>query len=91
MDAFRLAFSGKRQLTIRQGAANENIFATALAFASLAGVDADPSRWPDLEDLLLHGPLTPSSFRLQGPDCCPDAPARLRAEAVAGGFSTKRL
>ncbi|RDJ20375.1 dimethylaniline monooxygenase [Bosea caraganae] len=65
--------------------------ALALAFSRLAGVDPDPSRWPDLEDFLLHGPLSPSGFRLQGPDCCPDAPARLRAEAVACGFGTKRL
>ncbi|NIX77303.1 NAD(P)-binding domain-containing protein [Microvirga sp. c23x22] len=54
----------------------------ALLFAQKAGVEPDLSRWPELERALLFGPLSPVSFRLQGPDSLADAPA-LTAEAAA--------
>lgn len=52
----------------------------ALAFAALAGVVPEPERWPDLAERLSSGPLSPTSFRLEGPASCPDAPRRLARE-----------
>lgn len=57
----------------------------ALSFARAAGVEPDPQRWPELEHALRFGPLAPVSFRLQGRDALPDAPARFAAEAAAFG------
>lgn len=57
----------------------------ALLFARNADVEPDRSRWPELERALLFGPLSPVSFRLQGPDSLPDALTRTRAAAVAFG------
>jgi cation diffusion facilitator CzcD-associated flavoprotein CzcO len=54
----------------------------ALRFARLAGVEPDLARWPELAQLLLEGPLSPSSFRLQGPDALVDSPARVLADAT---------
>lgn len=45
----------------------------ALDFARRAGVEPDPGQWPELERALLFGPLSPMSFRLQGPDSLADA------------------
>lgn len=56
--------------------------AMALRFARLAGVEPDPARWPTLQALLLDGPLSAVSFRLQGPDALADAPARMLADAA---------
>ena len=55
--------------------------ALALLFSRNAGVEPDLDRWPDLERELLFGPLSPISFRLNGPDSLEDAPA-LTAEAA---------
>ncbi|WP_159593362.1 hypothetical protein [Chelativorans xinjiangense] len=57
----------------------------ALLFARNANVEPDPGRWPELERALLFGPLSLASFRLQGPDSLPGAPARTRAAAGAFG------
>ncbi|WP_274423838.1 flavin-containing monooxygenase [Chelativorans sp. YIM 93263] len=57
----------------------------ALLFARNANVEPDRSRWPELERALLFGPLSPASFRLQGPDRLADAPARTCASAEEFG------
>ena len=54
-------------------------------FAANAGVEPDPAAWPELERALWFGPLSPSSFRLSGPDAEPDAPRRTAAAAAAFG------
>ncbi len=59
--------------------------ALATLFATMAGVEPDLARWPELERALLFGPLSPASFRLQGPDALPDAPERTRMAAAAFG------
>jgi cation diffusion facilitator CzcD-associated flavoprotein CzcO len=55
--------------------------AMALRFARLAGVEPDLARWPQLASALLQGPLSPVSFRLQGPDALVNAPAQVLADA----------
>lgn len=44
-----------------------------MLFARAAGVVPDLELWPELGDALLHGPLTPISFRLDGRDSLIDA------------------
>ena len=60
----------------------------AMLFAGLAGCAPDPKNWPAQERALLFGPLTPVSFRLEGPDACPDAAARVQAAAASLGRIT---
>lgn len=60
----------------------------AVLFARLAGCEPDPKHWPDQERALLFGPLTPISFRLEGPDALADAPARMQKAAAALGRIT---
>jgi len=60
----------------------------ALTFARAAGVEPTVRHWPELRRALLFGPLTPSSFRLEGPDALPDAPARFARDAAAFGAVT---
>jgi dimethylaniline monooxygenase (N-oxide forming) len=55
----------------------------ARLFARNAGVEPDLDRWRGLERALLFGPLAPISYRLQGPDCLPDAAERAAAAASA--------
>jgi hypothetical protein len=57
----------------------------ALLFARNAGVEPDLDLWPELERALLFGPLSPISFRLQGPDSLEDAPALTAAAAASFG------
>lgn len=57
----------------------------ALMFARNAGVEPDLDQWPELQRPLLFGPLSPASFRLEGPDAALDAPARTRLAAAAFG------
>ena len=54
----------------------------ALQFAQAAGVEPALERWPDLATALLHGPMSPASFRLEGRDALTDAPARVAADAA---------
>ncbi|MFC3225699.1 flavin-containing monooxygenase [Marinibaculum pumilum] len=64
----------------------------ALLFARRAGVEPELDRWPALERALLFGPLSPASFRLQGPDSLAEAPDRARAAAAAfGGEAENRF
>ncbi|MEO8244630.1 MAG: NAD(P)-binding domain-containing protein [bacterium] len=58
--------------------------ALAVQFARLAGVEPTVARWPDLERALLFGPLSPASFRLEGPAALPDAAQR--SVDAAGAF-----
>ena len=46
---------------------------SARLFAQQAGVEPDLARRPELARALLFGPLSPISFRLDGPDSLPDA------------------
>lgn len=62
--------------------------AAGILFARLAGCEPDPQHWPDLERALLFGPLTPVSFRLQGPDARADAAAMTQAAAASLGRIT---
>ena len=54
-------------------------------FARADGVEPHLENWPHLHRALLFGPLTPSSFRLEGPDALSDAPARFERDAAAFG------
>ena len=60
----------------------------ALTFARAAGVEPHLNNWPEVRRALLFGPLTPSCFRLEGPDGLPDAPVRFAREAAAFGAIT---
>ena len=62
--------------------------AMAALFARHAGVEPDPFRWPYLRRALMFGPLSPASFRLDGPDCLSDAPTRILEDARAFGCQT---
>ncbi len=57
----------------------------ARLFAREAGVEPDPTRWPELARALYFGPLSPASFRLEGPDALPDAAERVVADGLAFG------
>lgn len=57
----------------------------ALLFARNARVEPDLGQWPELERALLFGPLSPVSFRLQGPDSLEEAPTLTAAAAASFG------
>ena len=59
--------------------------AAALLFARAAGVEPKLEQWPELGRGLMFGPLTPTSFRMNGRDSLPDAPQRFAAELQAFG------
>jgi dimethylaniline monooxygenase (N-oxide forming) len=61
----------------------------AVLFAREAGVEPELYRWPALARELLFGPLTPISFRLNGPDSLPDAPQRVEKDARTFGAVPK--
>ena len=73
-----------RSRAARGGPKNVLMNSMALLFARRAGVEPEVARWPRLQRALLHGPLAPISFRLQGPDSLPAAAARF--ESVAADF-----
>lgn len=59
----------------------------ALDFGHRCGVVPDPVRWPALADALMRGPLSPTLFRLEGPDRLGQAPEQFAREA---GLQTAR-
>jgi len=63
----------------------------AMTFARAAGVEPHLENWPQLRRALLFGPLTPSCFRLEGPDALPDAPERFAREAATFGAITSNV
>lgn len=64
----------------------------ALMFARAAGVEPHLENWPHLRRALLFGPLAPVSFRLEGHDALPEAPARFaRAAAAFGAIASNDL
>ena len=77
-----------RARAARGGPQSVPMHAMALLFAEHAGVEPELSRWPGLGRALLFGPLSPISFRLQGPDSLADAPMRTAAAAAAFGAIT---
>jgi len=80
-----LAAGLNRSRAQRGGPQNIPMQVLALLFARNAGVEPDLGRWPELERALLFGPLSPVSFRLQGPDDLADAPALTAAAAACFG------
>ena len=60
----------------------------ATLFARQAGVEPEPDRHPLLRRALLFGPLSPASFRLEGPDLRADAAFRTLDAAAAFGRIT---
>lgn len=57
----------------------------AVMFARLLGAEPSLGDWPTLERALAVGPLSPASFRLNGPDALDDAPERTATAAAAFG------
>lgn len=72
----------------RSGPVEVPMHAMATLFARNAGVEPDPEAWPALRRALAFGPLSPASFRLEGPDRQEDAAARTAADAAAFGWIT---
>ncbi|HXV29333.1 MAG TPA: NAD(P)-binding domain-containing protein [Sinorhizobium sp.] len=70
---------------MRSGPPSLPMHVAALTFARNAGVEPDLAQWPELQRPLLFGPLSPVSFRLEGPDADPGAPAKMRSAAAAFG------
>ncbi|MGR9172217.1 flavin-containing monooxygenase [Rhizobium sp. KDH_Rht_773_N] len=77
-----------RSRATRSGPVSLPMHAAALVFARHAGVEPDLARWPQLKRALLFGPLSPASFRLQGPHALADAAARVEAQAAEFGAIT---
>jgi thioredoxin reductase len=69
----------------RGGRQSQLMHALAVRFARLAGVEPQPTQVPGLARALLFGPLTATSFRLQGRDALPDAAATMAREAALFG------
>lgn len=72
----------------RQGPPSLPMHVLAVMFARLIGAEPDLGRWPDLERALLFGPLSPVSFRLQGPDAHAGAVAATARAAAEFGHIT---
>jgi dimethylaniline monooxygenase (N-oxide forming) len=75
----------ERSKAMRSGPTSIPMHVAALTFARNAGAEPDITAWPKLERALLFGPLSPASFRLQGPDNLADAPSSILAAASAFG------
>jgi thioredoxin reductase len=69
----------------RGGRQSQLMHALALRFARLAGVEPQPTQAPGIARALLFGPLTATSFRLQGLDALPEAAATIAHEAALFG------
>ncbi|MCG5473693.1 MAG: NAD(P)/FAD-dependent oxidoreductase [Sinorhizobium fredii] len=70
---------------MRTGPPSLAMHVAALMFARNAGVEPDLAAWPELQRPLLFGPLSPVSFRLDGPDADLNAPVKMRMAAAAFG------
>ncbi|MGN7884185.1 flavin-containing monooxygenase [Ensifer sp. 22460] len=70
---------------MRSGQPSLPMHVAALMFARNAGVEPDLVAWPELQRPLLFGPLSPVSFRLEGPDADLGASAKIWAAAAAFG------
>jgi dimethylaniline monooxygenase (N-oxide forming) len=66
----------------RSGRQSQLMHLLAIRFARLAGVEPLPARTPEIARALLFGPLTATSFRLQGRDALAEAAAVVAAEAA---------
>jgi hypothetical protein len=60
----------------------------AILFARDADVEPNPELWPELRRGLIFGPISPASFRPEGPDCPADAVSRTAQAAAAFGHLT---
>lgn len=69
----------------RIGGQQPVMHAMAIDFARRHGVDPDPLGWPSLTRALLFGPLSPTAFRLEGPDRIIGAAQAFAAEAALFG------
>ncbi|MES2713510.1 MAG: FAD-dependent oxidoreductase [Pseudomonadota bacterium] len=80
--------SQARYRTARSGPTAIPMHMLATLFARNAGVEPNPDRDPQLRRALLFGPLSPDSFRLEGPDLRTDAAGRTLRAAAAFGRTT---
>jgi dimethylaniline monooxygenase (N-oxide forming) len=71
--------------TTRGGRQSQLMHLMAIRFARLAGVEPRAAQAPTLARALLFGPLTATSFRLQGRDALAGAAAVITAEAARFG------
>jgi dimethylaniline monooxygenase (N-oxide forming) len=71
--------------TGRGGRQSRLMHAMAIRFARLAGVEPRPAQTPKLARALMFGPLTATSFRLQGRDALDRAAAAIADEAARFG------
>lgn len=85
-DAEEMIEGLSRSRAARNGPKTVLMHAMALLFARHAGVEPDVASWPQLQQALSFGPLSPASFRLQGPDSLSDAAARV--ESLAAAFAS---
>jgi dimethylaniline monooxygenase (N-oxide forming) len=72
----------------RGGRQSQLMHLLAIRFARLAGAEPLPAQTPEIARALLFGPLTATSFRLQGRDALAGAAAGLAAEAARFGAIT---
>ncbi len=78
--------AGVEAYRVRRGGPQEiPCHAAALLFSRLAGAEPKLEQWPELGRGLMFGPLTPTSFRMNGRDSLPDAPRRFAEEIKAFG------
>jgi dimethylaniline monooxygenase (N-oxide forming) len=72
----------------RGGRQSQLMHLLAIRFARLAGAEPLPAQTPEIARALLFGPLTATSFRLQGRDALAGAAAGVAAEAARFGAIT---
>jgi dimethylaniline monooxygenase (N-oxide forming) len=69
----------------RGGPQSHLMHAAAIRFARLAGAEPQPARTPAIARALMFGPLTATSFRLEGQDPLPGAAEVVAKEAACFG------
>jgi dimethylaniline monooxygenase (N-oxide forming) len=69
----------------RGGRQSRLMHVMAVRFARLAGIEPAPAQTPEIARALLFGPLTATSFRLQGRDALVEAAAVVADEAACFG------